>query len=116
MTYEPGAETVGHLVALACQERPDWDPGLTRVVLLDLAKRVSGNDLAIATLRVAADPTLPPKAIGWRGKHWRDLDTCPPELERPARCGVCGKPEPRCLVERIGIDDDHAFEPTRSTR
>lgn len=113
MTYAPSHETTDHLIALALQERPDWDRGLLRLVLDDLvAKQVTGTDLAIVTLRLAADPrSLPPKAIGWRGPHWRDLDSTPPEVQPSARCQTCGKPEPRCLTERPGLDDDHAYDP-----
>lgn len=115
MTYAPDRDTTEHLVELAIQERPDWDRGLLRVILNDLvAKRVTGNDLALATLRLAADPKLlPAKAIAWRGAHWRDLDSTPPEVSLPDRCRVCGKPEPRCLTERPGLDDDHQFEGRR---
>ena len=113
MTYAPSHETTDHLIALAVQERPDWEPGLVRLVLDDLVRKgVTGTDLAIATLRLAADPKrLPVKAIGWRGIHWRDLDSTPPEVQLSARCLVCGKPEHRCLTERPGGDDDHEYEP-----
>lgn len=112
MTYTASPDTVRHIAALVEQTRPEWDEFLVRIVLHDLAPRVDGNDLAIAALRCAADPKLPtPKAIGWRGRHWRDLDSTPPDLGARPICRICGKPEHRCY-DRKGIDDDHAFEPT----
>lgn len=111
MSYHASTETLDHIAALVNQARPDWDAMLVRVILQGHAHQVDGNDLAIAALRAAANLDLPrPAAIGWRGPHWRDLATVPPEAERPKRCNVCGKTEPRCYTERPGRDDDHAFE------
>lgn len=105
-------ESLEHVAALIHQTRPEWDEYLVMVVLGDLAPRVDGTDLAIAALRCAQDTTmLTPKAIGW-GRHWRGLDTEPPAVTASAqRCDVCGKTEARCLGERIGVDDDHAYDP-----
>lgn len=110
MGYTARPETLDHLVALIHEQRPNWDQGLTRLILLDLARRVDGTDLAIAALRAACAENLPsPKAIGWRGPHWDGL-TPPPEIRHRARCNICGKTEPRCWGERPG-PDDHTFEP-----
>lgn len=115
MSYQASPETLDHLAALVHQARPDWDEPLVRLILQGHAHQVDGNDLAIAALRAAANPALPkPASIGWRGPHWRDLDTVPPEAALPKRCSVCGKTEPRCYTERPGIDDDHAFEAVAS--
>lgn len=113
MRYQATTDTIDHIAALVFQVRPGWDPSLVRVVLHSHTAHVDGNDLAIAALRAAHDPNLPtPKAIGWRGPHWRDLDTKPPEVTDSVWCGICRKPEHRCVTERVGVDDDHAFEPT----
>ena len=112
MTYTAGPETIDHIAALVAQERPAWDRMTVRVVLHSITTQVDGTDLAVAALRAAKDERLPgPKAIAWRGKHWIGLDTTPPDAAPRAKCGVCGKTEPRCYSERPGIDDDHAFEP-----
>lgn len=112
--YTASNETCSYIAALVEQQRPDWDAGLVKVILLQHAPLVDGTDLAIAALRASLDLNLPgPKAIGWRGPHWRDLETCPPEAARPKRCGVCGRLEPQCYTVRHG-DDDHRFEPTDS--
>lgn len=109
--YTATADTLNHVAYLVHQKRPSWDVLTVRVVLHSHAHEVDGNDLAIAALRAAADDRLPtPKAIGWRGPHWRDLKTCPPEAKRQPVCGVCRKVESKCY-DRKGLDDDHAFEP-----
>lgn len=112
MSYQASPETLDHLAALVHQARPDWEPMLVRVILQSHAHHVDGNDLAIAALRAAANPDLPkPASIGWRGPHWRGLDTMPPNVAPSRRCNVCGKTEPDCYTQRPGRDDDHAFEP-----
>lgn len=112
MTYTAGPEAISSITALVVQARPEWDAGLVTVVLHSHAQHVDGSDLAVAAIRAARNPDLPgPKAIGWRGPHWRDLATKPVELRDPTRCTVCGKPEPQCYSHRPGIDDDHTFEP-----
>lgn len=112
MRYTASTETIEHIAALVEQVRPEWEPALVKIVLHSHTAHVDGNDLAVAALRAANDPRLPtPKAIGWRGPHWRDLDTKPPEVTDLQWCGICYKPEPRCVTERIG-DDDHPFEPS----
>lgn len=111
MTYTAGHEAVESIAALVCAARPEWEHQLVKVILLSHAMQVDGTDLAIAALRCAANPDMPgPKAIGWRGPHWRDLGTCPPEMKRPEVCDICRKPEPRCWSERPG-PDDHVFVP-----
>lgn len=111
--YTASHDTLSHVIALVEQARPEWDPGLVRIVLHSHTGHVDGNDLAIAALRAAADLNLPgPKSIGWRGPHWDGLGTKPPEIKDQLRCVVCGKTEPRCYSERPGLDDDHVFEPT----
>lgn len=115
MTYLAGNDTIEHLTQLVWAERPEWDATVLRIVLTDLSMqgRVNGNDLAIAALRAASNRDLPsPKAIGWRGPHWRDLDTVPPSMTAPVRCDVCGRPEPDCYGVRPG-PDDHQFVPAR---
>lgn len=115
MTYTANPPTVDHIAALVVQARPDWDLPVVRVVLNSHAPQVDGTDLAIAALRAAQNDKLPgPKAIGWRGPHWDGLGTCPPQVKAPPRCDVCGKPEPKCY-DRRGVDDDHAFAPSRSS-
>ena len=115
MTYNAAPDTIDRLAYLVHAERPSWDFALIKVVLLSHAMQVDGTDLAIAALRCAKNPDLPsPKAIGWRGKHWDDLGTKPPQIADPERCDTCGKPEPRCWSERPGVDDDHQFVPRRS--
>lgn len=110
-------ETLAHLIALVTAIRPDWDPGLVRIVLASHSSTVLASDLAIASLRCAADPSMPyPKAIGWRGPHWDGLTTTPLDAPSTERCDVCGKTEPRCYSTRVGVDDDHAFTPHRPLR
>lgn len=112
MTYTASTETLNHLAELIEQERPEWDPALVRYILSSHTASVAGTDLCIAALRCAQDRAMPsPKAIGWRGPHWRDLATMPSEVRSPDRCDTCGKPEPRCYSERPGRDDDHEFVP-----
>jgi hypothetical protein len=112
--FTASLETIDHIVKLVETIRPGWDPGLVRVVLHSHANHVAGADLAIAALRCAADESMPyPKSIGWRGPHWDGLDTMPLDVAPLERCDTCGKVEPRCYSERVGIDDDHAFEPRR---
>lgn len=109
-------ETIGHIAALVANIRPSWDPSLVRLVLHSHASQVNGSDLAIAALRCAANESMPyPKSIGWRGPHWNGLATMPLDVAPLDRCDTCGKTEPRCYSDRVGIDDDHAFEPRRST-
>ena len=115
--FTASSATIGHIVELVTAIRPSWDPGLVRVVLHSHADAVNGADLAIAALRCAADESMPyPKSIGWRGSHWDGLATMPLDVAPLERCDVCGKTEPRCYSERVGIDDDHAFEPRPATR
>lgn len=114
MHYTATIDTIDHIVQLVEQVRPQWDPALVRIVLLSHTSHVHGNDLAIAALRCASDENMPsPKAIGWRGPHWRDLGSKPPEVKDQQWCGICTKPESRCRSERLA-DDDHDFEPTRT--
>lgn len=111
--FTASAETIDHITALVAEVRPSWDPYLVKAILLAHRGQVNGSDLAIAALRAARDENLPsPKSIGWRGKHWDGLEP-PPEIAAPDRCDVCGKTEPRCYSTRVGVDDDHAFEPRR---
>lgn len=112
MRYGATLDTLDHIAALVYQQRPGWDPGLVKIVLRDLAPTVDGSDLAVAAIRAAMNDDLPgPKSIAWRGPHWRDLRTLPPDVKRKEWCAVCGRPENVCYSARHG-DDDHAFEPT----
>lgn len=114
--FTAGLETIEHIAALVTAIRPSWEPGLVKLVLHSHTGVVNGADLAIAALRCAANEDMPyPKSIGWRGPHWDGLETMPLDVAPLDRCDVCGKTEPRCYSERIGIDDDHAFEPRRAT-
>lgn len=112
--HAASVDDVGHIAALVANIRPDWDPGLVRVVLLSHRDQVDGADLAVAAIRAARNLNFrTPKSIGWRGPHWRDLDTQPIAVARDTRrCGICGKTEPRCYSERVG-PDDHEFEEPR---
>ncbi len=110
--YTAGHDTVSSITDLVVQARPSWDPWLVRVILMDLAQKIDGSDLALVAIRAALNTDLPsPKAIAWRGPHWRDLVSEPPAgpLNAP-RCGVCGRREPDCWSIRPG-DDGHDFEP-----
>lgn len=110
-------ETIGHITALVAGIRPDWDPGLVKIVLHSHAGQVAAEDLAVAAIRAAGNLDLPtPKAIGWRGIHWDGAETLPREVAPRERCGVCGKTEPACYSTRPGVDDDHRFEPVAVTR
>lgn len=117
MGYTARHETIDHIAALVWQERPEWDESLIKIVLHSHASIVDGTDLTIAALRCAQNRDYPtPKAIGWRGPHWRGLDTMPLEVRFPDTCTTCGKPEPRCYSERPGPRtgpnaDDHRFIP-----
>jgi len=106
------ADPLGSLVDLVFEVRPEWDPGLVRLVLVAHKDQCNFGDLSIAALRAARTPEVrTPKAIGWRGPHWDGLATKPLHVEHRERCAVCGKTEPRCMFERPG-PDDHPFEPT----
>ena len=114
MSSTASPETLDHLTALVAQAEPRWDPSLVKVVLLSHRSTVDGTDLAIAALRCAKSGKFPtPKAIFWRGPHWDGLATTPPELRPRETCGICGRTEERCYSTRVGIDDDHRFEPRR---
>lgn len=111
--YTPTTDSLHAIALLVNQARPDWPPALVLSVLEGHATNVDGSDLAIAAIRAARTPTYrTPKTIGWRGPHWDGLTTQPAGMLPTARCGVCGKFEDRCLTQRIGLDDDHEFEPT----
>lgn len=115
MGYTATDPVISSIADLVWQERPEWDRPLVGIILRDLARYVDGSDLAIAALRAAQNRAVPePRAIAWRGPHWRDLNSLPPEAKAQARCSVCGKVESRCLTERPG-PDDHRFEPTDPT-
>lgn len=104
--------TLAHLSALVHAVRPDWPEYAVSSVLQAHASSVRLGDLCIAALRAAQDPTFrTPRTIGWRGPHWRGLETVPSDARPAERCDTCGKPEPRCLMERPGRDDDHPFTP-----
>lgn len=107
--------TLDCIAELVVQVRPAWDQTTVRAVLMSHAPTVDGADLAVAAIRCATNLDFhTPKAIGWRGPHWHDLETKPAEAASPRRCGVCGKPEPRCYGERPGAGDDHTFEAVAS--
>lgn len=102
---------------LVSESRPEWQQGLVLAVLTGHRNQVDAADLAIAALRAARNPDFrTPKTIGWRGPHWYGLATTPPEIARKARCGICGKPEDKCETQRVGVGDDHEFEPVQSVR
>lgn len=104
---------IEHLAALVYSLRTDWEEWLIKQVLNAHRDRVALADLAEAAVRCARDSQLhTPKAITFRGAHWRGLETAPPEVNGGPRCTVCGKIESRCLTERPG-PDDHDFEPVR---
>lgn len=108
-------EDIEHLASLVYSIRPkmDWERWLIRQVLTAHRDRVDVADLAEAAVRCARDSQLStPKAITFRGPHWRGLDTAPPEITGGPRCTTCGKIEARCLTERPG-PDDHPFEARR---
>lgn len=114
MGYRAGEQTLAHIAALVCAERPHWEEGLVKTILRAHAANVSGTDLAIASLRLALDDTIhTPKAIGWRGAHWRGLSSTPPSATLGPRCRTCGKREADCLTQRprTADPDDHPFEP-----
>lgn len=97
---------VGHL-------RPDWPSPVVAGVLMAHRDQADAGDLAVAAIRAAQNPEYrTPKVIGWRGPHWDGARRKPNQADY-YRCGICGKPEDRCTMERIGRDDDHAFEPTK---
>lgn len=99
---------------LVSQARPEWQAGLVLSVLTAHRSQVDAADLAVAALRAARNPDYrTPKTIGWRGEHWRGLTTVIPDMKPRERCGVCGKTEDRCETQRVGLDDDHAFEPVQ---
>lgn len=109
--YEATRQTVEAITHLVLMARPGWVPNAwqVRAVLGDLAHRVDGSDLALAAIRAAKDLGITtPRAILFRGPHWRDLATAPAEVTGGPRCSVCGKVESRCVSERPG-PDDHEF-------
>jgi hypothetical protein len=102
--------TLAAVAQLVAAIRPDWPPHLVTAVLHSHASQVHLGDLAVAAIRAAQNPAFrSPRTIGWRGPHWDGAKTVPLEVARPDRCDVCSKPEPRCLTERPGADDDHVF-------
>lgn len=104
-------QDIDNLSALVSSIRPDWQQWLVRQVIAAHRERVDLADLSEAAVRCARDSQLDtPKAITFRGAHWRGLDTAPAEITGGPRCTTCGKIEARCLTERPG-PDDHPFEP-----
>lgn len=111
--YTATTPTIQAIATLVHEARPDWPEALVVAVLEGHAHQVDGSDLAIAAIRAAKTPTFhTPKTIGWRGPHWSGLATMPSGMLTSRRCGVCGKWEDVCQTTRIGVDDDHEFEPT----
>lgn len=112
--YGASLESCALIAGLVEQERPEWDPALVRVILRDLAPRMSTTDLALVALRAAKNRDLnQPRGMLWRGPHWDGLDVeAPSVVPSRGRCSICGKTEERCAY-RPGRDDDHRFEPKR---
>lgn len=111
MTTHLTPSEVGHLVSLVCSIRPEWPAFYLQGVLDGHRDQLGATDLAVATLRAAANPDLrTPKAIMWRGRHWDHATTTPAEITAGPRCDVCGKREDRCYLERPG-PDEHPFTP-----
>jgi hypothetical protein len=112
MGYTATRDELEHIAALVHQERPQWDSTVVMLVLTAHVGQVDGTDLAIAALRCAKNSDYPtPKAIGWRGPHWRGLDTVPPAAQFRPRCKICSRTEPECYAVRPGKGDDHTFTP-----
>ncbi len=108
-------EDIENLSALVYSIRPamDWERWLIRQVLAAHRSTIDLADLAEAAVRCARDSQIStPKAIIFRGRHWRDLATAPAAITGGPRCTTCGKIEGRCLTERPG-PDNHEFEPIR---
>lgn len=111
-TYTAGPDDLHSIAQLVSHIRPEWQRAVVESVLLAHAHQVHAADLAVAAIRAAQNTDYKtPKTIGWRGPHWEGAKTKPHELTL-YRCRVCGKREDRCAMERPGLDDDHAFEPT----
>lgn len=112
--YGASLETRTIIADLVFQERPTWDPALVRVILADLAPRMSTTDLTLLALRAAKNRDLAqPRGMLWRGPHWDGLDAeAPTRFPSRGRCSTCGKTEERCAY-RPGRDDDHPFEAPR---
>lgn len=109
---QTGHETLAQVARVVCAIRPSWPEHLVISALQSHASTVNLGDLAVAAIRAAQNMDLStPKTIGWRGPHWDGARTRPTSPEPRERCNICGKPEPRCVMERPGADDDHAFEP-----
>lgn len=114
MGYTAQAEQIAAIADLVYAERPEWEPSLVRIVLMAHAGQVDGTDLAVAALRCAQNRDYPtPKAIGWRGPHWRGLDTMPVTAAPRTRCRICGRTEAECYAVRPG-PDDHPFSPVEA--
>lgn len=100
------------LAEIIIKIRPAWPHWLICSVLQAHAHNVTLEDLTIAAVRVAMDKTIDtPKAIGWKSRHYRDLDTAPMIVSKQReRCDICGKTEERCVTDRPG-PDDHVYTP-----
>lgn len=113
MGYTARHDEITAIADLVHAARPEWEPSLVRIVLSAHAGQVDGTDLAIAALRCAQNLDYPtPKAIGWRGPHWRDLNTMPASATPRTRCRICQRTEPECYAVRPG-PDDHPFTPAQ---
>lgn len=111
-SHNPSDQELEAIAYLVARSRPEWPAGVTLSVLRAHRLQVDAADLAIAALRAARTPDFrTPKTIGWRGPHWAGLATVVPDAAPRKRCRVCGKTEDRCETQRVGLDDDHDFEP-----
>jgi hypothetical protein len=84
--YQASPETLTHLAHLVHQARPDWDTGLVRIVLADLARSVDGSDLAVASIRAACDPLGRGHYWVW-ARVWVDNQTRGPRIRVCVACG-----------------------------
>lgn len=112
VSHTAGSEDLLAIAQLVSSIRPEWPAAVVVSVLQAHAHQATCEDLTVAAVRAAARKSYrTPKTIGWRGPHWEGCKTGPTQLQTAHRCRTCGKPQDLCETQRVGLDDDHEFEP-----
>ncbi|MFJ2298123.1 hypothetical protein [Oerskovia paurometabola] len=105
------------LAALVATLRPDWDVAGVRKALYDARKKGTAEQLCIAAIKAAVEPTnRTPAVIGHDGAHWtaaRPLHAAPANYARCPKPGHTSSPAWHCGACRADelAADDHTPTP-----